>query len=152
MCVCVYICIHIHMFHKMDLCCKYYFLRKCFFNFWLCWVFVAARGLSLVVASRGFSVCARASQCRRLSCGPRVRGSSSCSHGLQSAGSVAPWHVGSSQTGDRTRVPCIARQILKHWTAREAPQYYFFLSHLFSYLDLYLISVLIYIMICITSY
>ena len=26
-----------------------------FFNFWLCWVFVAARGLSLVAASGGYS-------------------------------------------------------------------------------------------------
>ena len=27
-----------------------------FFNFWLCWVFGAAHGLSLVVASRGSSL------------------------------------------------------------------------------------------------
>ena len=31
------------------------FLYKFFFFFWLCWVFVAARGLSLVAASRGYS-------------------------------------------------------------------------------------------------
>ena len=34
------------------------------FYFWLCWVFVSVRGLSLVVASGG----ARASHCRGLSC------------------------------------------------------------------------------------
>ena len=35
-------------------------------------------------------------------------------------GSVAPWHVGSSQTRARTRVPCIGRQILNHCATREA--------------------------------
>ena len=33
---------------------------------------------------------------------------------------VAPWHVGSCRTRDRTGVPCFARQILNHWTTREA--------------------------------
>ena len=35
----------------------YYFLKIYFilFYFWLCWVFVAAHGLSLVAASRGYS-------------------------------------------------------------------------------------------------
>ena len=37
----------------------------------------------------------------------------------QHTGLVALQHVGSSQTGYRTRVPCIARQVLKHWTTRE---------------------------------
>ena len=35
-------------------------------------------------------------------------------------GLVAPRHVGSSWTADWTRVPCIDRQILYHWAAREA--------------------------------
>ena len=35
-------------------------------------------------------------------------------------GLVAPWHVGSSQTRARTRVPCISRQILNHCATREA--------------------------------
>ena len=34
--------------------------------------------------------------------------------GLQSTGSVAPWHMGSSQTRDRTHVSCMGRQILYH--------------------------------------
>ena len=34
---------------------------------------------------------------------------------------VAPRHVGSSRTRDQTSIPCIARQILNHWTTREAP-------------------------------
>ena len=40
-------------------------------------------------------------------------------------GPVAPWHVGSSQTRARTRVPCIGRQILNHCATREAPIYVF---------------------------
>ena len=36
-------------------------------------------------------------------------------------GPAAPWHVGSSQTRARTRVPCISRQILNHCATREAP-------------------------------
>ena len=50
-----------------------------FFNFWLCWVFVAAHRLSPVAESRGFSCCrtwalgvwasvARAQQAHGLSC------------------------------------------------------------------------------------
>ena len=35
-------------------------------------------------------------------------------------GLAAPLHMGSSQTKDRTCVLCIARQILNHWTTREA--------------------------------
>ena len=31
-------------------------------------------------------------------------------------GLVAPWHVGSSWTGDRTCVPCTGRRILNPWT------------------------------------
>ena len=36
-------------------------------------------------------------------------------------GPVAPWHVGSSQTRARTRVPCIGRRTLNHCATREAP-------------------------------
>ena len=39
-------------------------------------------------------------------------------------GLVAPRHlriVGSSQTRDRTHVPCIGRRILNHWATREVP-------------------------------
>ena len=49
-------------------------------------------------------------------------------HRLQSVRSVVVvlqlitlWHVESSQSRDQTYVPCIARQILIHWTTREAP-------------------------------
>ena len=38
-------------------CCFifFYFLRIHLFNFWLHWIFTAARGLSLVVVSAGYS-------------------------------------------------------------------------------------------------
>ncbi|XP_059872412.1 3-hydroxyisobutyryl-CoA hydrolase, mitochondrial isoform X2 [Delphinus delphis] len=35
-------------------------------------------------------------------------------------GPAAPWHVGSSQTGARTHVPCIGRRTLNHCATREA--------------------------------
>ena len=34
-------------------------------------------------------------------------------------GTAAPQHVESSQTRDGTRVPCLGRWILNHWTTRE---------------------------------
>ena len=48
----------------------------CLFNFWLCWVFVAARGLSLVAASGGYSLlrCAGFSLRGFSCCGARALG------------------------------------------------------------------------------
>ena len=34
----------------------------------------------------------------------------------------------SSQTRGRTRVPCIGRQILYHWTTREVPNFFLYCS------------------------
>ena len=45
-------------------------------------------------------------------------GFSSC--GLQVSLLCGMWDL-SSQTGDQTGIPCIARQILNHWTTREVP-------------------------------
>ena len=116
--------------------------------FWLRWVFIAARGLSLVAASRGYSLL----QCTGFSLqwplllwstGSRHAGFSSCgscgtwaqqlrlvgsraqAQQLWCTGLVALWHVGSSWTRARTRVPCIGRQILNHCATREAPRCYF---------------------------
>ena len=107
-------------------CTKMMFLTHCnflFFNiyFWLCWVFVSVRGLSLVVASGGHS----SSWCAGLSLSrPLVLRST----GSRRAGSVVVAHwpscsvaCGTSQTRARTRVPCIDRQILNHCATREAP-------------------------------
>ena len=47
---------------------------------------------------------------------------------LQHTGLVAPRHVGSSQTRDRTRVPCIGRQTPNHCATREIPRALNFIS------------------------
>ena len=80
----------------------------------LCWVFVAACGLSLVVASRGYS----SLQCAGFSLRWFLLLQST---GSRHAGLVAPRHVGSSQTRARTHVPCVGRQILNHCATREVP-------------------------------
>ena len=116
----------------------YVFLINLFYfiYFWLHWVFVAARRLSLVVRSGGFSL-------RWLlllqSTGSRRAGFSSCGTWAQQfwlsgsrvqapqlwrTGLAAPRHVGSSRTGARTRVPCIGRWILNHYATREALAYF----------------------------
>ena len=91
-----------------------------FIYLWLCWVFISVQGLSLVAASgdHSSSRCAGLSLSRPFllrSTGSRCEGSA-----LWLTGLVAPWHVGSSQTRARTRVPCIGRQTLNHCATREA--------------------------------
>ena len=49
-----------------------------------------------------------------------LAGSRAQAQQLWRKGLVAPRHVGSSQTRDRTRVPCIGRRILNHCTTKEA--------------------------------
>ena len=69
---------------------------------------------------------ARASHRRGLSrCGAQAPDTQA--QQLWLTGPVAPRHVGSSQTGARTRVPCIGRQTLNHCATREAPIQIFFL-------------------------
>ena len=90
----------------------FFFLKEStlFIYFWLCWVFVAAHGLSLVVASGGYSLlpCAGFSLQWLLllrSTGSRHVGFSSCGTQAQylwCTGLVALQHVGSSRTRDRT--------------------------------------------------
>ena len=116
-----------------------------FIYFWLRWVFIAARGLSLVAASGGCSSLWFAGFSSRWllllqSTGSRHTGFSSCGSQAQwlwlagsraqaqqswRTGLVAPRHVGSSQTRARTSVPCIGRQILNHCATREAQLHYF---------------------------
>ena len=99
------------------------------FFFWLHWVLVAARRLSLVAVSRGYSLLRCVGFSLRWflllqSMGSRHAGFSSCSTRAQYlwlTGLVAPRHVGSSQTRTRTRVPCIGRRILNHCATREVP-------------------------------
>ena len=91
-----------------------------FIYFWLRWVFVAARGLSLVVVSGGYS----SLQCAGFSLWWLLLLRST---GSRHAGFIALRHVGTSQTRARTRVPCIGRQILNHYATREAPLFYIFI-------------------------
>ena len=59
--------------------------------------------------------------------GSRAHRLSSCgSQYLWHTGLAALRHLGSSWTRDRTHVSCIGRQILYHWTTREAPSSIFF--------------------------
>ena len=67
-------------------------LRVLFTYFWLCWVLATL--LSPVVASRGYSVL--------WSAGFSLRWFLL----LWCPGFIPLWHVGSSRTRDRTRVPC----------------------------------------------
>ena len=114
-----------------------------FVYFWLRWVFVAMCGLSLVAASGGYSSlwCVGFSLQWLLllqSTGSRCAGFSSCGTWAQQlwlvgfraqaqqlwrTGLVALQHVASSQTRDRTHVPCIGRRILNHCTTREVPSF-----------------------------
>ena len=101
--------------------------------FWLYWVFVAPRGLSLVAVSGGYS----SLRCMGFSfrwllllwsMGSRRTGFSSCGMRAQQLwrmGFVAPLYVGSSRTRARTHVPFIGRQIFNHRTTREVPHFIF---------------------------
>ena len=107
---------------------RYLYIQKqfSFFNInlfiylWLCWVFIAAWGLSLVAVSGATLHCgAQASRCGGFSCcGARALGMRASV--VVHVGLVAAQHVGSSWTRARTRVPCIGRQIFNHCTTREA--------------------------------
>ena len=102
----------------------FYLFIYLFIYFWLCWVFVSLRGLSLIASSGGtLHRGARASHCRGLSC-CRAQAPDTQAQQLWLTGLAAPRHVGSSQTRARTRVPCIARQILNHCATREAPNFF----------------------------
>ena len=117
---------HSFSFYKFIYVFMYLFIYL--FNFWLRWVFVAARRLSLVVASRGYSSlqCAGFSLRWLLllwSTGSRSTGFSSCGMRAQQlwhTGLVALQHVGPSWTRAQTHVSYIGRRILHHCATREA--------------------------------
>ena len=92
----------------------------------VCWVFVAARGLSLVAVSRGYSpVCgARASHGSGFSCwgawSQELPASVAATHRPAIAqGLGCPTAAESSLTRDQTRVPCTGRWIRIHRTTKE---------------------------------
>ena len=106
-----------------------FFLIYLFVYFWLCWVFIAVHGLSLVVVSGAYSSlwCSGFSLQWLLllqSTDSRHVGFSSCGTQAQylwHMGLVAPWHVGSSQTRAQTHVLSIGWRILNHCATREVP-------------------------------
>ena len=91
-----------------------------FIYFWQHWVFVAAHGLSLVAEGRGYSpVVVQGFSWWWLLL---LQSTGSRAHGLQwfcHMWLVAPQHVESSRTGNRTHVPCTGRLILIHCSTRE---------------------------------
>ena len=137
----LYICIclkfSIHTLKKII-----YLFIYLFIYLWLCWGFVAARGLSLVAASGGYSSlwCAGFSLRWLLSLqgtGSRHAGFSSCGTWAQQlwlTGLVAPRHVGSSRTRAQTRDPALAGRFLT--TAPPGkPPYFFSMTENFIYTD-----------------
>ena len=89
----------------------------------LCWVFVAAWGLSLIVVRGGYSLlhCMGFSLWWLLllqSASYRCMASVTVVHRLSCLR-----HAKSFQTRDWTYIPCIGRQILSHWTTREVQFY-----------------------------
>ena len=91
-----------------------------FFLFWLCWVFVSVRGLSLVVASGGHSSsrCMGLSLSRPLllrSTGSRCAGSVIVAHGPSCSMACGIFPDQGSNL-----CPRIGRQILNHCATREA--------------------------------
>ena len=97
---------------------KFFFFLILFIYLWLCWVFVSVRGLSLVAVSGGHSSsrCAGLSLSRPLllwSTGSRCAGSAIVAHGPSRSAAC-----GIFPDQDRTRVPCIGRQILNHCATR----------------------------------
>ena len=84
------------MFEKI-----HFFVFFCLFyiHLWLHWIFVAARGLSLVVASGYFSL-----RCAGFSLWWLLL----WNMGSRLAGLIAPWHVESSQPGIKPMFPALA--------------------------------------------
>ena len=100
------------LFKKMFICIYV------FIYFWLCWVFVAMQGLSLIADYRSYSV---AVQGLLITVASLV-----VEQGLQSTGSGVVEHELSCPAAcevfprDQSHVPCIARWILNQWTTRAA--------------------------------
>ena len=114
----LYICVCVYIFLNVDGIRLYLLWNFFFFNFliyfWLCWIFVSVRGLSLVAASGGHSSsrCAGVSLSRPL----LLRGT-----GSRRAGSVVVAHGPSCSTAcgifpDQGSNPCPL-----HWQADSQP-------------------------------
>ena len=92
----------------------YLFIFGCVGSSFLCEGFLQSRR-----AGATLHCGARASHYRGLSC-CGAQAPDAQAQQLWRTGLVASWHVGSSRTRARTRVPCIGRRILNHCATREA--------------------------------
>ena len=122
----------------MKIWCYFFKFFICFFFlFWLCWVLVAVQASLWLWRAGATTRCgAWASHCGGL---PREawalgwEGFSSCSswalENLWHTGFDVLWHVGSSQTGDQTRISCLGRRVLYHWATMEVPHAISWLIH-----------------------
>ena len=115
------------------------FLLLLLLLFILFYLFMAVLGLHF--CARAFSSCGKQGPLFIAVCGSLTIAASRCGAQVPDAqaqqlwltGPVAPWHVGSSQTRARTRVPCIGRQTLNHCATREALILFIFKIYLFIY-------------------
>ena len=143
-----------------------------FIYFWLCWVFVAAHGFFLVVVSGGYSslrcmgfslqwlLLLQSMGSRRMDFSSRgiwaqqlwLTGSRAQAQQLWHMGLVVPWHMGSSRTRARTRVPCIGRRILNHCAKREVPNIFslclIFVSLISIWFGMFLFGFMLYGTLC----
>ena len=104
---------------------NYLFIYYLLISLWLLWVFIAVYGLPLFAASGGypsFGCVGYSLQSLPQSMGSKSADFSSC--GAQDF--VTLKHV-ESQTRDQTGVPCIAKQILIHYTNRKVQKICIFL-------------------------
>ena len=88
----------------------------------MCWVFTATQGLSLAVASRGYPLAAK----------HRLWGARAPVVLVHRLSCSSEWET--SQSKNRTRVLCIVRQILNHWTTKEVLIYIFLIHSIHSLL------------------
>ena len=95
--------------------------RSTCISLWLRWVFfVAVHGLSLVVLSGGSSPAVVLRPLTAVAwCSTQAQALRAQS--LWNPVLVAPRHVESSRTRNRTCVPCVGRQVLFHCASREVP-------------------------------
>ena len=114
----LFLLLHIYIYFFKFYLFIYLFIYGCVVSSFLCEGF-----LELWQAGTTLHRGARASHYRGLSCFG-AQAPDAQAQWLWLTGLVAPRHVGSSQTRDRTRVPCIGRQTLNHCATREAHIYY----------------------------